>query len=356
MAYTARAVSNPTLIVKFVRQVFPLVHSELIGWQAFAASSAEPRLAEQALASIDAKGFHCQGGSIYALYPGTDTTAAVRFIVAYQTISDYLDNLVDSLYVHDEKAFAQLHLAMTDALDPTVPTSDYYLYYPYKADGGYLQALVETCRAEVNKLPSYDLLKPAMITLAELYSQLQTYKHLAPVERETKLLQWANTYLQDYPGISAWEFSAAAGSTLGIFCLFASASDPDLSPDFGQKIMQAYFPWICGLHILLDYFIDLAEDRETDQLNFVQYYTGQHEILERLRFFLLTSLTEASALPWPKFHRAVIQGLLAMYLSDRKTSLPEVAPVTRLLLHSAGIPARTLHWICAQLRRRQVIT
>ncbi len=346
--------TKTSLIYHFVRGVFPQVISELAEWK-LAASSAEPRLAEQALASIEQKSFHCQGGSIYALYPGTDTSAAVRFIAAYQTMSDYLDNLVDCLKLHDERAFAQLHLAMTEALDPAGKTSDYYLYYPYKADGGYLQALVETCRAEVGKLPSYDLVKPALLTLAELYSRLQTYKHLDPAVRERKLLEWANPYLAAFPVISVWEFSAAAGSTLGIFCLFAAASDPDLSPDFGQKTMQAYFPWICGLHILLDYFIDLPEDRETNQLNFVQYYSGEQELLERLQFFLLTSLTEAGTLPWPKFHQAVIQGLLALYLSDRKTSLQEAAPVTRLLLHRAGIQTRTLHWICTQLRRHGVI-
>jgi tetraprenyl-beta-curcumene synthase len=354
LVYRVRPMNNIALIYKFVSQVFPLVKQDLCHWRKLAENSVSTSLAEQAVASIDSKSFHCLGGSIYALYPGVSSSNVVEFIVAYQTISDYLDNLVDSLQVHDEQAFAQLHLAMTEALNPEVPTSDYYLYYPYKNDGGYLQTLVETCRARVAGLPSYQLVKLDMLWLARLYSQLQTYKHLDSNIREAKLRAWLEPYSEEYTQVFTWELAAATGSTLGIFCLYAAAST-DLSAQAARQIREAYFPWICGLHILLDYFIDLEEDLSTDQFNFVAFYASTAEKSERLQLFVQKSLALAATLPYPNFHKAVVQGLLAMYLSDSKASFPDMLPTSKKLLAYGGKGVELLHWICAKLRERKII-
>lgn len=343
------------LIYQFVAHVFPIVKQELIEWQRIAEQSPDSCLRQQASESIRLKAFHCQGGSIYALYPGVDRVEAVRFIVAYQTMSDYLDNLVDSLEVQDELAFSQLHLAMQEALNPNAKRSDYYLYYPYREDGGYLERLVTTCQESLKKLPSYNRVQAEAIKLAKLYSHLQTYKHLALEERETKMLNWINPYLTDYHGITAWEFAAATGSTLGIFCLYAVASDPRLTEREGQKIKLTYFPWICGIHILLDYFIDLREDRETKQLNFVAYYENTQVIYERLHLFVKKSLNQTNQLNHPKFHRAVVQGLLAMYLSDEKSKDRDIRSVTKQLLGDSGIGVNLLYRLCRQLRKMKVL-
>jgi len=343
------------LIYQFVSLIFPIVKQELNGWQRLAAQSPDAQLRQQATDSIRSKAFHCQGGSIYALYPGVNRVEAVRFIVAYQTMSDYLDNLVDSLEVQDESAFSQLHLAMHEALMPDVTTSDYYLYYPYREDGGYLARLVTTCQESFRKLPSYNIVQGEAITLAKLYSNLQTYKHVAPEERETKMLNWITPYLSDYPSITAWEFAAATGSTLGIFCLYAVACDPRLTERQGETIRQAYFPWICGIHILLDYFIDLREDRETKQLNFVAYYEHMDLVSERLQLFVKNSLDQTHQLAHPKFHRAAVQGLLAMYLSDDKSKDREIRSVTKKLLADSSVGVRLLYWVCCQLRKMRML-
>ena len=136
-----------------------------------------------------------------------------------QTISDYLDNLCDRAGITDEQAFRQLHQAMTDALDPEAIPQDYYAYYPFKDDGGYLTKLVTTCQQEIRKLPSYELVKPDLLKFARLYSDLQTYKHVDLSIREQKMTDWLDQYRTSYPQISKWEFAAATGSTLGMFML-----------------------------------------------------------------------------------------------------------------------------------------
>ncbi|MHB8125808.1 MAG: tetraprenyl-beta-curcumene synthase family protein [Desulfitobacteriaceae bacterium] len=332
-----------------------MVKNELNRWRSMAAVCPDPFLAVEACDSIRTKSFHCQGGAIYALYPGVNMVKTVEFIVAYQTISDYLDNLVDRLEVQDEKAFAQLHLAMRDALSPEYGTTDYYLYFPYRNDGGYLDKLVKSCQKNISSLPSYELIKTEILRFANLYTHLQTYKHLALEQREDIMLAWINSQLPVYPQITEWEFAAATGSTLGIFCLYAIAFNPELCQEQVKVHQEIYFPWITGLHILLDYFIDLAEDKETGQLNFVQYYNSHLEIRERLETFWNYAWEGSNKLVYPTFHKTVLQGLLAMYLSDPKSSAMDIQSITKHLLSRGGTGVGILHWICKNLRRRGII-
>lgn len=343
------------LISGFVKKIFPLVDKSLAQWREHASRIPDPVLAKQALASITSKRFHCQGGSIYALYPGADREGMVRFIVAFQTISDYLDNLCDRAGWEEEESFRQLHRAMREALSPELPLSDYYACYPYKNDGGYLAALVETCRECVARFPAYVIVRQEALDFVDLYCDLQSLKHLGRDRREERMIQWANRHLPAKNHISVWEFGAASGSTLGVFMLCAAACRQDLSREEAAQIKKAYFPYICGLHILLDYFIDQAEDRQEGDLNFIFYYRDQQEAEERLGYFLRNALDYASALQQPDFHRAVIKGLLALYLSDEKTQSPLLKGSVRALLGQSGKSCNFLYFICRILRRSKII-
>lgn len=350
-----QASTDLKLLTKFIRYVFPLVDQELLSWRHYAQQNAMHELAEQALDSIDSKKFHCQGGSIYSLYKGVPTRQFIKFIVALQTISDYLDNLCDRAGLTDEAAFRQLHLAMVDACDPTRPLSYYYAAYPFKDDGGYLENLVSTCRSEISKMPSFHLVKTELSRQVTLYSELQTYKHLAPEIREQRMLDWISRHKDKYPDLSSWEFAAATGSTLSIFMLCAAACSPTLTQRQVDKIAAAYFPWINGLHILLDYFIDGAEDRLAGELNFVAYYDDQQQILDRLTYFHRQAIRCAATLPDPTFSTMIVNGLLAMYLSDSKTDAPSERVIRDRLLRSVGLQPKLMVKFCRLLRRKNIL-
>ena len=347
--------SSPILIYRYVLEVFPLVKAELEKWKRAAQQAPDANLAAQAIASIEQKGFHCLGGSIFGLYPGVRMKQVIEFVVAFQTISDYLDNLVDQLDIQDELAFYQLHLAMLEALEPEVKRSDYYLYYPYSEDGGYLDSLVLTCQKNLSQLPAYKIIQVELYWLVSMYNSLQVNKHLAAEEREQRVVAWSDEYLFAYPELSNWEFAAASGSTLGIFSLYAAGFDSKLNSDKAHRLSQAYFPWITGLHILLDYFIDLEEDAVRGELNFVQYYTSEPERQERLQLFLTNSLTRANELEYAGFHRVVVNGLMAMYLSDVKSRSRNIRSTTDHLLAESGNMVKILYQLCALLRRYKLI-
>ncbi len=336
---------------RFMRRVIPAVGRELERWVQRAERIPNDNLRRQALASLRMKRFHAEGGSVFAAAHPDHIGRLVPLIVALQTISDYLDNLGDRTSSLDEQDFRALHQAMLDAVGTTPVSGDYYRYHPDQDDGGYLQALVETCRRETARLPFYDRVQPLVVSHVERYCDLQVYKHLPWSEREQRLITWH----QNHPDASAdmdwWEFAAACGSTLGMFALFAEALSP-ASPERLKTVSNAYFPWVCGLHILLDYLIDLEEDAREGDLNFVSYYSDVDLAVERLTLFVQRAVAAVRQLPDYGFHLTVVEGLLAMYLSDRKVEQQQLQSVVRQLLAACGPRARLTHWLCKKWRYR----
>lgn len=340
MNYPKANVTSPTirhpwqLLYRAYRYVRPALEREFAAWHQRAEAIPDPELRKQALASMNTKKFHCEGGAVYAAQVIPCVDKLVPLIVAYQTISDYLDNLCDRSTSLDPVDFRQLHLSMQDALTPDATLQDYYLYRREKDDGGFLADLVGTCQAYIKQIPSYGQVQSRMVELSRLYSDLQVYKHIAHEKREAELLSWWKPYQRQYPQIYWQEFSAATGSTIGIFTLFCLATEPNLDPSVIAKINAAYFPWICGLHILLDYLIDLEEDRVNGDLNFVSYYASEEEAMIRLRYFVERAKASVHNLPNSHFHRMIVDGLVAFYLADRKVNRnqPQIYNIARKLL------------------------
>lgn len=308
-----------TLLYKIRQETLPAAHEFLNEWKEKANVIPNPELREQALASIEAKTFHCEGGTIFGLLGVEDRRRdVIRFIIAYQTISDYLDNLCDRSTSLEERDFRSLHRSMYHALTPGETPDNYYEFRDDQDDGGYLASLVITCQDVLKKLPGFMDVQDAMRQLSAVYCDLQVYKHIDVTKREEKLENWFATHKQDLPPMEWYEFSACAGSTLGIFCLAAYASKRKMIAEEVEEVKGAYFPWVQGLHIMLDYFIDQVEDWEEGDLNFVFYYESEEQMVERFRYMKENAESSVRSLPDAKFHQMINKGLLALYLSDKK--------------------------------------
>ncbi len=308
---------------KVYRDVFPIVHLELEGWKERAMSIPNQELRKQALSSIEHKAFHCEGGSILSLLAPDMKENVIRFIVAYQTISDYLDNLCDRSVSLDPDDFALLHQSMKDALSVGSIPVNYYALREDQDDGGYLQNLVLTCQTSLQKLIHYDSIHHDLIELCGYYCDLQIHKHVKMEEREGRLIRWFENHRRKLPEMDWYEFSACSGSTLGIFCLVSYASRQDFTPSYAEKIKKGYFPYIQGLHILLDYFIDQEEDQKGGDLNFCFYYENDEHLKNRLLHFLRKADEHTFDLPHARFHRLINKGLIGVYLSDEKAHKQE---------------------------------
>ena len=276
-------------------------------------------------------------------------------------------------------AYLRLHEAMLCAVDTDRPTVDYYDAYlrflrggeagpdETSADGGYLARLVEASRRTLRELPAYAAAKPLVTTLVTLYSELQAGKHLAADIRDGVMEMWhaernsavaQPTWLSQPPAkwlghdLRWWEFGAATGSTLAMFALICASSDPTFTTAIAEALARAYFPSICGLHILLDYYIDQTEDIRGGDLNFVAHYPSQGKAVEALEGFTRWALHEASSCtPNRDLHRAVVRGLLAMYLSDPKIAAQGLDRQASRIARAAGGLALPLKSACSISRR-----
>ncbi len=432
-----------------VAKCFPLVKRELAFWKQKAQHIPNSELSRQAVSSIRDKGFHCMGGAVFALINRASTAELVQAIVAIQTISDYLDNLCDRVALKAQKqggvrrgttpckdiepvasnnmfsCLMRLHEAMLCAVDPLRPTCDYYNLYPIGNDGGYLDELVSTSRNALGSVPGYSHVKPIVLLFAQMYSELQSIKHLPPEVRRLWMEEWFGLYsagakpdeaisgknmlseftvprpkfehvehlfehltddfVSEVSRLKWWEFGAAAGSTLGIFSLIAYSSldksgttaiqidcikgqgsqksqDPCVSTNVSIKpranpgtcyltIGSAYFPSICALHILLDYLIDQEEDKKFGDLNFISCYGSTQQAVKGLSRFINLSFEKARSLPDPRFHEAVIKGLLAMYLSDPKVEACGLSNAAKQLTGCLGASTEVLRMLCRLIRK-----
>lgn len=327
-----------SLMSKVYRKIFPAVHHELAYWKKRAAQIPNPELRRQALSSIEHKTFHCEGGAILALMAGSHFEKAVKFIVAYQTISDYLDNLCDRSTSLDPLDFSALHESMADALKLTSDPQNYYRLRTDQNDGNYLHDLSATCRSILRDLEHYDLIQSYLFELCHYYCDLQVHKHVLPEERVPRLKKWFDCFQNQFPDMEWYEFSACAGSTLGIFCLVSYALRDDFKKEDAIQIRNGYFPYIQGLHILLDYFIDQEEDKREGDLNFCFYYENQQQLINRLKHFVAEADRQTKSLPHRDFHRLINRGLLGVYLSDRKVQQQKnVRKLARDIIKTGGM-------------------
>ena len=321
----------------YYTRILPAVSRCLAHWNRRADAIASPELRLQAKASLRTKRFHCEGGSFYAalvLDPDKEhVNEVIRAIVSLQTISDYLDNLCDRMGSTDGQHFRQLHLSMSDAVRPQVGIRDYYRYSAHKEDSSYLRELVSTCQQTLGRLPLYSQVQEDVFHYVSLYSNLQVYKHLARHLREQRCRAWFEEHRSYYPEIQWQEFCAASGSTLLPFALFALATRKTLAREYVDCLRAAYFPWVCGLHILLDYYIDQQEDRDHGDLNFVSYYSSDAEAEQRTRFFLLRALRETWLLPDRHFHRLIVRGLVWFYLTRGRSTVARWRLIGTALAH-----------------------
>jgi len=336
----------------YLKEIIPQVEKELTGWRHIAGLVQDAELRRQALSSLKHKAFHCYGGSVLALLaPRSSRSDIVSLITAYQTISDYLDNLCDRGSIYDPLAFYRLHDSMLAAVDLRREAfDDFYQHYAGCREEGYLFRLVEHCRGIVASLPRLNPVQERIVELTTYYINLQSIKHISPAERRPRLEAYLQDQVPNPHRLKWWELAAATGSTLGVFALWALAARPDCTPESAEAVYESYFPWIGGLHILLDYLIDQQEDEHGGDLNFVAFYSTAQEAWEALEGLSRISLARVQNLPEPALHRLVISGLLAMYLSDAKVRELGYLDEARHLLKTSGRGNLALRRLCGAVR------
>ncbi len=329
-------------LLRFMTRIVPISAANLAAIRERAAAIPDPQLRAQALASIDGKAYHVAGACILATFLEPAAACAYVSIVApLETIYDYLDNLCDRHPEVGVAAYPVLHQAIADALDPSATLHDYYAHGPAGDDGGYLRGLVERTQRALAIVPHLDLLAPRFAIAAQLYGEMQTYKHYPPGERERRCVAWYERYRDRYRDIDWHEFASAAGSQFHVYGpLFEAFLD---RREAIAGTYEAYFPYVSALHVLLDAFIDQAEDREHGELNFSRVYGGAAALRTRLHELIDAARVRLRALPGDRAHRFVLDVMTLFYLSHPKVAAQGLEREARALLRTNASPSREAH-------------
>lgn len=321
-------------------EVFPAVRSAQRELRRRAEAIPDPLLRQDAIASHRDKGSNSEGlAALAVLAPAAARRDLARSLVAYQLMLDYLDGVSERPTSDPLGNGACLHRAFEVALDPAAAHADYYELAPCRDDGGYLVALIEACRAPLQKLPSLAVVQDRLLRQARLCCESQTLNHahrFAPLEE--RLSSWAGEATAE-AGVEEklewWEVvGAAAASSLSVGALLALAATPGRTDRDASVVEAAYFPWASGLNALLDSLIDLDEDPVGT--SHLRRYASPEVGARRMGMLAASARERLSRLPDGEWHEAIFSAMGALYLAQPQAWRPDIAPVSQAVLDNLG--------------------
>jgi len=298
-----------------VTWTIPNVRRELNGWRKRALCIPDPALRADALETLRRERMNAHGAALFAVLPRARSLPLLRLLVAFQVALDYLDTITERPAADERAHGDRLHRALIDALEPDAEPADYYGERPSEDDGGYLRALVETCRHGCTALPGYADVRPH-VTSAAADLSVQVLNHLTqPADRDAALRDWADDGGLRYSELAWFERAAAASSTLGIYALLATAASQRLRAKDVRAIDAAYRPTVCLLCTLMDSLADYDEDRACGAHSYVARYGADEVAAERIAELVPRALAQARSLPSGSRHAVIVAGMVSMYLA-----------------------------------------
>jgi tetraprenyl-beta-curcumene synthase len=332
--------------------IFPLARQELRRWERRAEEIPDPTLRSHALHKLRTEHFTAEGAAAFAiLATACSIRHVVRLCVAFEVIYDYLDALAEQPVADVLANNRALYAALSAAVSPDAPFQDHYANQSHHDDGGYLQALIRTCRASLVRLPAHTRVLPTLERLTDRAATAQSLHHASALSGCAPLAEWASGQSRNGSALRWWELAAAAGSPLGVFAVIAAAGHPQTDERDAIRVEEAYFPWIAALSWLLEGLVDHATDVAAGAQGFVAHYASSQETAERLETIARRAAHDARRLPGAGRHTLLLAGMASMYLSHEGASASGARPAAAAVSIAIGWPLTPL--LCMlRLRRR----
>jgi tetraprenyl-beta-curcumene synthase len=333
--------------------VFPRVCFYIARWRRRARRIPDPVLRQLALDALDKRG-NIEGAAAFAAFvPLSRRTNVTKATSAFQAAYNLLDMLGEQPSPDPVLDGRRLHEALVYAVTPRgaaapsgsevgaldanssgadrgaaegVRALDWYEHHPQRHDGGYLDALIEECRDAFAALPSHLLAAPSAQAAAARIVAFQSLNLSKSQGEHTGLENWARAATPPGTNLQWWETAAAAGSSLGVHVLIAAAAGPQLDAAEVSALAQAYFPWIGGLHSLLDNLIDKHEDEAAGHRSLIEYY-GPEQAAQRMRWIAEQALQKAGELPHSRRHIVILAAMIGNYLATPEAHSDELKPI-----------------------------
>lgn len=340
---------------RFWPTVLPVVRHELRRWDRRAHAIPDPVLRAQALAKLQGERFNTEvAATLATLVSPVRRRHAVEAMVALEVMYDYLDGLSEQPVPEPLADGRQLYRAFTDACAPSGPLADHYRHHPQSDDGGYLAALVTTCRRALWSLPAAPVVAPVASVVTGRCGEAQTRTHAVARLGRAQLRAWGCEQ-PEAAALRWWEVAAgAAASVLAAHALIAVAADPATTALDAERIAEAYLA-TCALTTLLDSLVDGELDVASGNHAFLSYYGDDAEAATRLGTLARAAIAGMQRLPRAPHHLMTVAGAAAFYLSApgaageraRRLTAPlteELGPLLKPALAIFGVWRSAKRW------------
>jgi tetraprenyl-beta-curcumene synthase len=312
------------------------VSGEVVALRGRASAIPDAPIREDALASLASKRTHLDGAGLFWILPRRRNPRLLRLLVIYEAILEFLDEVNERGADAGSANGRHLHLALAEAPIFTAPPSDYYRHHCWKDDGGYLRALVETCRASFISLPAYALVNE-QIAIETSRSQVLAFNHDPdPGRRDLALRRWVK---REYPceiEMRWFELSGAATASLTVHALLALAAEPASTPHIVKNTYSVYFPQLSLVTTMLDSYVDRAEDEADGSHSYIAHYGPYNTAVLRLDDLIQRSIYNAGHLHNGHRHAVIAACMVAMYLSKDSARESSNEITTRQLANAGG--------------------
>jgi tetraprenyl-beta-curcumene synthase len=320
-----------------------LVSKEVEGWCARAAEIPDEKLRAVALHALKQKRGNINGAGLFWTLPDRRSRDLLGVLVAYEILADYLDCVSERSADLGVANGQQLHLAMVQALDPEADISDYYRHH-HSDDGGYLRALVQSCRTQCAGLPGYEEVRLLLLRAAGLSAVLAINHEPDPGLRERALQEWDAEHTAEHSGRKPtgggeqdwYELTAGASAWLTVLAVLALAAEPAPTPRAAEQTYAAYLGWIAPAGAMLDSYGDIPEDAASGDHSYIAHYPDMDLAVERVSELVRRSRSEARGLPCGARHDVIAACMIAFYLSKDSVRAPEMRQGTRKLRRAGG--------------------
>jgi tetraprenyl-beta-curcumene synthase len=314
----------------------PAVSAEIRRWRVRALGIPNPTIRADALSALRKKRTHADGAALFWILPRRRNLDLLRLLVSYELIWDLLDNLSERAAAAGRIDGRQLHLAIAEAIDPSASISDYYRDCPWRGDGGYLRALVESCQQGCLKLPSYPQVRALALVNAERAQVLALNHDPNAARRDASLERWVKERFPASPDLRWWELSGAASAPLTIHALLALAAERECRDIDVAAVQDAYFPWLSAATTMLDSYVDQAEDLKSGNHSYISHYPSGEGATMGIQRLIARAASEVRGLPDGPKHAIIAAAMAAMYLSKSGATAPAVCARTRSLAKAGG--------------------
>jgi tetraprenyl-beta-curcumene synthase len=317
--------------------VYPSARAEWVAWWRHAEQIPDRTLRNAAFSALLTKSDVLEGAVAFAAFvPPGSRHDVVRAIASLEIAFDYLDNVVELPNPDPIRNGRCLCQALRAISEPDMIHPNYYEHQAARDDSGYLEALVNTCRAALAKLPSYPIIAEPVHRALSRIVLYQSLNHGDAKGSHDTFREWACSQSVPGTGLRWWETGAAMGSQLAVLALIAAAADPAMRVEHAISIESAYFPWVGALSTLLDSVIDQRTDRAENQRSLVDYYDSPRVTAERLQLIAVEARRAITPLADASNHMMILAAMAAFFHSRPQTSAPAVSQVTQAVFKAVG--------------------